>query len=294
MDKILAFFEKISGALMSFNFTSDLLDIILVTFVIYEVIRIIRGTRTFQLIKGLVFLGVVYFIVESFDMEASGYLLTTLIENGLIILVVLFSPEIRKFLERFGRQSLKNVSFFNFRSDEEQEKVVTDTINEFCKAVSDMSETKTGALVVFEKDAPLTEISETGTIVDSRASTELFNSLFFKNSALHDGAVIVREGRIFSAGCILPLTQSMGIGSELGTRHRAAIGISEQCDAVSVVVSEETGGISVTKNGKITRDVTTAKLREILLDELLKSNSGEKQSKRNKKKAKKEGDKVEK
>lgn len=149
------------------------------------------------------------------------------------------------------------------------EKITTDTVNSFCKAAVDMSETKTGALVVFEKEALLKDIADSGTLIDAKASAELFNGLFFKNSALHDGAVLVREGRIHSAGCILPLTQNTGLASELGTRHRAAIGMSEQSDAIVVVVSEETGAISVAKNGVLRRDVTTGELREILLDEFI-------------------------
>ncbi len=202
-------------------------------------------------------------------MEASEYLFSVLIENGLIILVVLFAPDIRKILERVGRQSIKNISFLNFGSDVDYEKTMTETINSFCKATLDMSESKTGALVVFEKDALLNEVIETGTIVDGKASEELFNGIFFKNSALHDGAVVVRNARIYSAGCILPLTQNTALASELGTRHRAAIGMSEQCDAVIVVVSEETGAVSVARNGKLERDVTNGALREILLSQFV-------------------------
>ena len=204
-------------------------------------------------------------------MEASEYLLSVLFENALIILVVLFSPELRKILERFGRQSIKGFSLFNFKNGIDYEKTVTNTVNDFCKASVDMSETKTGALVVFEKDAPLQDIINTGTVLDAQSSSELFNGLFFKNSALHDGAVVVREGRIYAAGCILPLTQNSSLDSELGTRHRAAIGMSEHSDAVVVVVSEETGYVSVAKNGELIRNVTNGNLREILLSELVVS-----------------------
>lgn len=282
MDRLLGFLEKTIGALSSFNFTSDLLDILLVTFVVYELIKMVRGSRSFQLIKGIAFLAVVFALVKLLNMEASEYLFSVLFENGLIILVVLFAPELRKILERFGRQSIRNISFFNFGSGIDYEKTVTETINSFCKASADMSESKTGALVVFEKDAPLKDIANTGTILDARASAELFNGIFFKNSALHDGAVLVREGKIHSAGCILPLTQNTSISSELGTRHRAAIGISEQSDAVVVVISEETGSVSVVKNGVLTRDVTNGKLREILLDEfIVKTNENEQQGNKN-------------
>ena len=271
MGTISSYFDKVVGALMSFNFMSDLLDILLVAIVIYETIKLMRGSRTFQLIKGIAFLAVIYILVKVFQMEASEYLLSVLFENALIILVVLFSPELRKILERFGRQSIKGFSLFNFKNGIDYEKTVTNTVNNFCKASVDMSETKTGALVVFEKDAPLQDIINTGTVLDAQSSSELFNGLFFKNSALHDGAVVVREGRIYAAGCILPLTQNSSLDSELGTRHRAAIGMSEHSDAVVVVVSEETGYVSVAKNGELIRNVTNGNLREILLSELVVS-----------------------
>lgn len=282
METISSYFDKVAGALMSFNFMSDLLDILLVGIVIYETIKLIRDTRTFQLVKGIAFLVVIYILVKIFGMEASEYLLSVLFENALIILVVLFSPELRKILERFGRQSIKGFSIFNFKNGIDYEKTVTDTVNDFCKASADMSETKTGALVVFEKDASLQDIIDTGTVLDAQSSAELFNGLFFKNSALHDGAVVVKEGRVYAAGCILPLTQNSSLDSELGTRHRAAIGMSEHSDAVVVVVSEETGYVSVAKNGELKRDVTIGELREILLSELIVSKEKDKKEKNKK------------
>lgn len=269
MSTIMNYIGKIGDALLSFNFLSDFLDILLVAFIIYEGIKLVRGSRTFQLIKGIAILGIIFGLVKLLNMEATEYIMSTVFQNGLIILVVLFSPEIRSILEKFGRRSISDISFFNFKNGETIEKEVTATINNFCKAANDLSDTKTGALVVFEKNAPLQEIIKTGTIIDAQSSPELFNGLFFKNSALHDGAVIVRDSRIYAAGCILPLTQNNTLDSELGTRHRAAIGVSEQSDAVAVIVSEETGAISVAVNGVLTRDITRGKLREVLLDELV-------------------------
>ena len=287
MDAISGFFDKITGAFMSFNFPSDLLDILLVALVIYETIKFIKGSRSFQLLKGIAFLAIIFAIVKLFEMEASEYLLSVVFENALIILVVLFSPEIRKILEKFGRQSIKELSFFGFRNDADFEKNVKDMINSFCKSTVDMSETKTGALVVFERKAPLKDVISSGTLLDAVASQELFNGIFFKNSALHDGAVVVRDGRIYAAGCILPLTQNPSLASELGTRHRAAIGISEQSDAVVVVVSEETGRVSVAINGTLQRGVENGTLREILLRELIENDT--KMEKDKKKKHKNEG-----
>ncbi len=280
MSTIVNYFEKIGDALLSFNFLSDFLDILLVAFIIYEGIKLIRGSRTFQLIKGIAFLGIVFAFVKLLNMEASEYILSILFQNSIIILVVLFSPELRNILEKFGRRSISDFSFFNFRNSETIEKEVISTVNDFCKAASDLSDTKTGALVVFEKIAPLQEIIKTGTVLDAQSSPELFNGLFFKNSALHDGAVVVRDSRIHAAGCILPLTQSNTLDSELGTRHRAAIGVTEQSDAIAVIVSEETGAISVAVNGVLTRDVTTGKLREMLLSELVPQNSNNENNKK--------------
>lgn len=290
MDAIMNYFDKGLGALSSFNFTSDLLDVLLVAFVIYEGVKILRGSRSFQVVKGIIILFVVFTIVKVANMEASEFLLTKLFENGLLILVILFAPELRSVLERFGRQSIKDFFKFSLRSESDQQKVLNDTVNSFCKAADDMSETYTGALVVFERNSILKEIAQTGTMIDASSSTELFNSLFFKNSALHDGAVIVREGRIFAAGCILPLTQNSALDSELGTRHRAAIGITEQTDAIAVVVSEENGSISVAKNGALTRGVTSASLREILLKEMVvqqDDSANQKKSKKSRKEKRK-------
>lgn len=290
MSSVSVLLNKIFNALGSFTI-SDFLDILLVTIIIYEGIKLIRDSRSLQLIKGILLLVAAFVLVKFLNMEASSYLLTKLFENSLLILVILFSPEIRNILENFGRQSLHNISFFNFKNDVGYAKTVTDTVNCFCKAAGEMSETKTGALVVFEKSVPLTEYIETGEILDAVASARLFNGLFFKNSALHDGAVIVRYGKIYAAACILPLTSSQNVSDELGTRHRAAIGVTENTDSVAVVVSEETGFISVIINGQITRDISTGKLREILLENLMPAKK--KSKKRLFGKKKKDGGKTE-
>ena len=290
MESIEIIFNKVVGAIMSFSLPSDLLDVLLVTFVIYEGIKFIRGSRTFQLIKGIALLLVLYSIVRIFHMEASEYLLTILFQNGLIILVVLFSPELRKVLEKFGGQSIRGIPFFSAKADEEYEKNVKELVNDFCKSSTDMSESKTGALVVFEKRNNLNDVVETGTVVDATSSAELFNSLFFKNSALHDGAVVVREGKIYAAGCILPLTQNTRLSSELGTRHRAAIGITEHSDAVAVIISEETGNISFAKNGNLSRNITSSQLREMLLGELISESKSTKNKNAKKAKTKEENE----
>ncbi len=269
LSRINDYFDKIFGAVGSFNILWDLFDILLVALIIYEGIKLIRGSRTFQIVKGIAILIVIYAVVNALNMEASRYLLNMFFENALLILVVLFSPELRNILERFGRKSFSGIPFFGYKSSNAYGEEMTGLINDFCKAAGEMSESKTGALVVFEREVPLSDIIKTGTVIDAKSSPELFNGLFFKNSALHDGAVIIRDGRVYSAGCILPLTQNDSIDSELGTRHRAAIGMSEQSDALIVVVSEETGAISVSVNGELQRYVTRGELRKILLDNLI-------------------------
>ncbi len=273
------YIDKVFNALASFNGLSDLLDILLVTFVLYETIKLVRGSRSFHLIKGIVLLLALFAVVKFLKMEASEYIISQFIENALLILVILFAPELRNILEKFGRRSLKDFSVFNFRGNDVANAAIKETVNEFCKAAVDMSETKTGALVVFEKSASLNDIIETGTVLDAKSSSELFNGLFFKNSALHDGAVVVRDARIYAAGCILPLTE-VSVSSELGTRHRAAIGMSENSDAVAVVVSEETGYISVASDGKLKRNISSGELREILLNSLIKSSQKSEKKKR--------------
>lgn len=276
MSSIIPVLERVGSAIASYNFLSDSLDIITVALVIFGGIRFLRNSRSFELVKAIGFLAVVFVVVKLLNMEASEFILTTLFKNALIILVVLFAPEIRKMLEKFGSYSIGKIPIFNFNNGIDYEKNVTDSVNSFCKAAGDMSETKTGALVVFENKSRLHEIAQTGVLIEAKSSSELFKSIFFKNSALHDGAVVVRGGKIYSAGCILPLTQNTSLASDLGTRHRAAIGMSEQCDAVVVVVSEETGIISVAQNGQLVRNVTSAALREMLLDVLVNSTKNEK------------------
>ena len=271
MGEITAFFEDILKAFISFNFLSDLLDVLFVTFIIYEAVKLLRGTRAIQLIRGIILLVAVYFVILLFNMEASSYLFSKLFENAIIIVLILFSPEIRHALESVGRSSLSNLGLFSFKTSEERRERVRSGINAVCKACSDMSATQTGALIVFENEAPLADIINTGTLIDAVISNELVSGIFFKNSTLHDGAVVIRDGKLYAAGCILPLTKNQTLGSELGTRHRSALGMSEESDAIVVVVSEETGTISMARNGELIRDVPVANLREVLIEYLLRN-----------------------
>ncbi len=274
-DNFSEIFEQIKRAILSFNTVGDLLDIILVAFVIYSAIKLIRDTRAIQLAKGVFLLFVAYFFVSLFNMETSKYILSLLFGNLLIILVIIFSPEIRHALESVGRSSVSNINLLNFknRDETEEQEMVQKSINAVCKACGEMSDKKIGSLIVFEKETKLGEISKTGTIIDAIVTQEMISNIFFPKAPMHDGAVIIKDGRVVSAGCILPLTSNHGISSDLGTRHRAAIGMSESSDAVVVVVSEETGAISVAKRGKLNRGISGGDLREILSKELLKSSN---------------------
>ncbi|MBQ7957372.1 MAG: diadenylate cyclase CdaA [Clostridia bacterium] len=261
---------KLRNIFLSFDIT-DLLDILLVAFIIYQAIKLLRDTRAFQLIKGLLFVLVAFGIIMALDMQASEYIFKTLFSNLILVLIILFSPEIRHALETAGRNGLKSFAkrFFVKGDRVESNSKIKTAVSEFVKSVSNMSENKVGSLTVFERKTLLGEIIKTGTVIDAAATSQMFGNVFFPNSPLHDGAAIVREGRIHAAGCILPLTQNNNVNKELGTRHRAAIGMSEQSDALLVITSEETGIISVAEKGNLVRNLTPEELEEILIKGLI-------------------------
>ncbi len=263
-DSVESYFRQVTGLFSEFKY-KDAIDIFFVAIVLYFVIRIIRETRAIQLIKGIIFLAVSYFIVTIMELSASSYLLKTVFSQILLIVVILFGPEIRNVLEQIGkgasRTSLRTI--LNSGSAIEI-KEMQNTIDATCKACVDLSIDKVGALIVFEHETQISDIVASGTLLKAKASKELIGNIFYPKAPLHDGAVVIRDGVVFAAGCILPLTQDNSISSELGTRHRAAIGISQQCDGIAVVVSEETGHISYAQNGTLTRNVTSGELREVL------------------------------
>ncbi len=261
---------KLKNIFLSFDIT-DFLDILLVAFIIYQAIKLLRDTRAFQLIKGLLIVLVAFGIIMALDMQASEYIFKTLFSNLILVLVILFSPEIRHALETAGRNGFKSFAkrFFTKADNEEDSNNIRNAVSEFVKSVSNMSENKIGSLTVFERKTLLGEIIKTGTVVDAAATSQMFGNVFFPNSPLHDGAAIIRGGRIYAAGCILPLTQNNNVNKELGTRHRAAIGMSEQSDALLVVTSEETGIISVAEKGNLVRNLTPEELEAILIKGLI-------------------------
>lgn len=258
-------FEQFKKAIFSFDSVSDLLDIILVAFVIYSAIKLIRETRAMQLAKGVLILVAAFAFVSLLEMQASKFILSYVFGNLFIILVIIFSPEIRHALESVGRTSVSNINFLNLKNNDDNQKqeIILDSINSVCKACADMSDKKIGALIVFQRETILSEISKTGTQLDAAVTKELIENIFFPKAPMHDGAILIKDGRVVSAGCILPLT-SKAVDSNLGTRHRAAIGMSETSDAVVAVVSEETGAISIVEKGNIDRNISSGDLRERL------------------------------
>lgn len=270
------FFRQIGSVFSTFNWR-DFLDIIFVAFVLYSAIRIIRETRAIQLLKGFLILALIYALTSVLEMNASIYLIHKLFSNIVVVLIILFQPELRHTLEQMGKKGFSKISPFSFRNVQEQQvkEQIEKTIDATCRACVSMSDKKVGALIVFEQDVLLGEIIKTGTIVDAEPSAELIGNIFFLKAPLHDGAMIVRGGRVYSAGCILPLTQNNSISNDLGTRHRAALGISEQSDAIVIVVSEETGIISMARKGHLTRNLSSGDIRDILTTSLLKTKDKE-------------------
>lgn len=244
----------------------DLIDIAVITFLIYKCIGFFRQTRAGQLIKGLFLLLAMAIIAQWFDLVMLKWLMAKVMDSILIIAVIIFHPEIRRALEHVGTSGFGNLGKSGMSIEDER---IAAQIESASKAAGLMQEQKCGALMVFERTTQLGEIISTGTIIKAASSSALICNIFYPKSPLHDGAVILREGKIHAAGCILPLTQNSELNQSLGTRHRAAIGMSENSDAVVVVVSEETGTISVAVNGELKRGFDAITLQTELTSLLL-------------------------
>ena len=244
----------------------DLLDIIIVAFIIYKLVQIVRQTRAKQIIYGVLIIVAAWAVSSWLDMIALHSMLNIVIGQGVIALAVIFQPEIRSALELVSRT---NISLLGKKAKSADFKAIESSIEAVSRACQSFQSTRTCAIIVFEHKTRLGDIIKTGTVIDADTTTELLGNVFYPKTPLHDGAAIIRDGRLYAAGCILPLTQNNNLKKELGTRHRAAIGMSENSDAVVVVVSEETGIISVAMNGKLQRDFNVVTLRELLTRELL-------------------------
>lgn len=249
-----------------FDVIRAIIDIGIVAYVIYKVIFLVKETRAWQLIKGLLFIAVVSYLSKILRLDTVNYILTSAIQITAIAVVVLFQPELRRGLETIGRSKFSD--FFNF--EESNSRIhTTAMIEEIVKAVTELSKTSTGALIVIERETKIGEIINSGIQLDSNISAELIMNIFVPNTPLHDGALVIRDHKIKSASCFLPLTDNPNLSKELGTRHRAAMGITEVSDSISVVVSEETGKVSFALNGGLTRNLTSDTLRKALNKNLL-------------------------
>ena len=247
----------------------DILDIVIVSYLIYKAIKLVKETRAIQLLKGILILAVSYFLAGELGLRTISFLLTNIIQIGVLALCIVFQPELRRALEQVGRTKFRSVFNSNFNDAEESVKRMEKMIDSIVTASVPLSSDRVGALIVIERKTKLGEIISSGTIVNADPSPELIGNIFFKNSPLHDGAMVVRNGKIYAAGCYLPLSSNYDISKQLGTRHRAALGMSENSDAVILVVSEETGVISIAINGLLYRDFDVKSLRTKLEAELL-------------------------
>ena len=243
--------------------TIDAVEILLLTCLFYHVLVWIKDTRAWMLFKGIIVILIFIVIAAVFQMNTILWLASKTVNVALIALAVIFQPELRKALDQLGRKKFVT-ALFDFGMAQETGRFSDRTINELAKASFEMGKVKTGALIVVEQDIVLTEYERTGIELDSLLSSQLLVNIFEKNTPLHDGAIIVRGNRVVAATCYLPLSDSMSISKELGTRHRAAIGISEVSDSLTIIVSEETGAVSVAKGGRIYRELTQDGLREQL------------------------------
>ena len=252
--------DNLTGILMSIK-TTDIIDIVVVAYLLYRLLGFIKETRAQQLFRGILLIVAFFLISEIFNLSLLNWLFTRLITVGLIAVVILFQPEIRRGLEQIGRRGVLSRQFRDIGKEE-----IYATVHRIVDAVDDFSSTHTGALMVIERETMLNDIAETGVIVDAEISVRLLGNLFYEGSPLHDGAVIIRGDRVYAASCVLPLTERQNIGKNLGTRHRAALGLSEVSDAFIIVVSEETGAISVAQNGEFRRFLDLKTLEKMLLD----------------------------
>ena len=247
---------------MSIRIT-DVIDIVIVAYILYRLLGMIKETRAQQLFRGVLLIVAVFLASEFFGLSLLNWVLTRLITVGLIGVIILFQPEIRRGLEQIGRRGVLTSQFRDVGKEE-----IYATVHKLVDAIDDFSSTRTGALIAIERETMLNDIIETGVIVDAEISVRLLGNLFYEGSPLHDGAVIIRGLRIHAASCVLPLTNRSSIGKNLGTRHRAGVGLSEVSDAFVIIVSEETGAISVARNGTLRRFLDLKTLEKMLCMDL--------------------------
>ena len=256
---------------------TDVLDIAIMAFVLYKLLKLVQSTKSASLLKGLCVFMVALFLSWAFELHSIYYLMSRMVDMGILALIILFQPEIRRILEQMGSRRI--IAFFTHT---ETGNTLEQTIGQTVLACTEMSHSRTGALIVFEREMLLDDMVRSGTVLDAAVSSELLKNIFFVKAPMHDGAVIVRNGRVLGAGCMLPLSKNVNLSRDLGMRHRAGIGMSENSDAVVVIVSEETGSISVAIGGMLKRHLKPETLENLLRNELLpQSDEGEERPKFN-------------
>ena len=265
MEKILSVLENIKGYLPLIRL-ADLLDVAIVAYLVYKLLSLVKSTRAENILKGIGIFLLALLVARALDLRAVYYVLSHVAEMGILALIILFQPEIRQILEKLGSKNIRLMRVFRPENEiTELEKAIDQTV----MACSEMSRTKTGVLMVFERNINLDDIVRTGTELDCAVVCELLKNIFFVKAPMHDGAVIVRHGRIIGGGCMLPLSKNVNLSRDLGMRHRAGIGMSENSDAVVVIVSEETGSISVAIGGMLKRHLMPETLGKLLRNELM-------------------------
>lgn len=265
MDKVLSFLENIGRYLLLIR-PVDLLDMAIIAYLVYQLLRLVKSKRAENILKGVAVFLLALWISQALQLNAINYVLTHIVEWGVLALIIVFQPEIRQLLENLGS---RNIHLLHLFSQEEAASELQRAIDQTVLACTEMSHSRTGVLIVFERKLLLDDVVRTGTTLDAAVSSELLKNIFFVKAPMHDGAVILRNGRILGAGCMLPLSKNVNLSRDLGMRHRAGIGMSENSDAVVVIVSEETGSISVALGGMLKRHLMPETLGKLLCNELL-------------------------
>ncbi len=256
---------------------TDILDVALMAFLLYKLLTLLKTTSGTNLLKGVLIFLAVLFLSSILHLNGISFILSRMLEWGVLALIILFQPEIRRVLEQVGSQRLKFLNLFSREGTvSEMERTIAQTV----LACTEMSRSRTGALIVFEQKMQLDDMVRSGTVLDAAVSSELLKNIFFVKAPMHDGAVIIHHGRLLGAGCMLPLSKNVNLSRDLGMRHRAGIGMSENSDAVVVIVSEETGSISVAIGGMLRRHLMPETLENILRNELMPQEEGEQPEKR--------------
>ena len=272
LSSLVTFVTQFRDLLANFDPITDVLDILLVAFIIYCVFMQLRKSQSIQVIKGFFLLAVIYIVSSVIGLKTTSYIFSNMFGNFILFLFIIFNYEIRQTLENAGKGGFSSKILFSSNNDNE----VTDCINAICRACSTMSASKTGSLIIFQRESLLGDLLKQSVPIDAVTTYEMVCGIFYPNTPLHDGAIVIKDGRIVAARCIVPLKNDYEINAHVGTRHRAALNVSINFDAVAVVTSEETGMISVAVDGQMRRGLTDSELREFLTSLLLKENNSQK------------------